>query len=85
MFFLKASIASYLIALDFSRRYRVIIWITVVLILLMNLLLPLVAILGTCKPLTLNWDRSVPGRCWPGTVNAASGYAQSGEFNHDTM
>lgn len=78
MFFVKASIASYLIQLDFSKGYRIIIWISVFFIFGLNLIYPLIAVLGTCRPIALNWDRSLPGKCWPGTVNAGSGYAQSG-------
>lgn len=78
MLLLKASIAVFLISLDFSTTYRVIIWLSIVLVTIFNLVIPFIVIFGSCTPLEKNWNLKVPGHCWPKVVNEFSAYSQSG-------
>ena len=79
MFLLKVAIADYLLALRFTPQYVLIIRTSLVPISAFNLIMPAVMIFGSCKPIALNWDKSLQGSCWPPMYNAASGYAQSGK------
>ena len=80
MFFTKLSIATFLMYLDFAKRYKVIIWLTIVIIFAINGIMTLVTILGSCNPIVLNWDKSGPGSCWPRSVNAIATYIQSSKL-----
>lgn len=77
MAFVKASISAYLIALNFSPKYRAVIWCSIVLVALTNFIMPFIILFFNCRPLSLRWNKKQPGVCWPRTVNAASGYTQS--------
>lgn len=77
MAFLKAALCAYLLSLNFSPRYRAIIWCAIVLVATTNFILPSIVLFGNCRPLSLRWNKNQPGSCWPRSVNAASGYTQS--------
>lgn len=58
-------------------------WTTVAIVILCNGILALVSILGSCRPIALNWDKSLEGSCWPRKVNTVGGYVQSGQLDSD--
>ncbi|EUC45544.1 hypothetical protein COCMIDRAFT_95192 [Bipolaris oryzae ATCC 44560] len=76
MFLVKASICAYLMALDFGRSYRVLIWISVVIVVLCNLVMMLVLHFAYCRPYYSRWDFSVEGECWSEAVSDATAYMQ---------
>ncbi|PNS21080.1 Flap endonuclease GEN 1 [Sphaceloma murrayae] len=77
MLFAKASIASYLLLLNFSPKYRVIIWGSVAILAVCNFTFPTIALFGGCAPISYRWNKAQHGRCWPGLVDSVSGYQQS--------
>ncbi|KAF4547878.1 Hypothetical protein D9617_34g040580 [Elsinoe fawcettii] len=77
MFFLKASISAYLLMLNFSPKYRVIIWCSVAMIMVCNFIFPTIALFGGCRPISYRWNKMQDGRCWPAIVDSISGYQQS--------
>ncbi|KAF2645833.1 hypothetical protein P280DRAFT_545741 [Massarina eburnea CBS 473.64] len=78
MFFAKASVCAYLLGLDFSKPYRRIIHVSIVLLVITGLILPTVANWFSCSPIEAIWDNSIEKkRCWPQTFNISVAYAQS--------
>lgn len=61
--FLKWSICAYLLALNFSRVYRYIVYFTILVVTALNFLAPFLTFLG-CVPMESNWNRNVKGTCW---------------------
>ncbi|KAH7069137.1 hypothetical protein BKA63DRAFT_536377 [Paraphoma chrysanthemicola] len=76
MFLVKASICAYLMALDFGPSYRVIIWISVVVVVLCNFVMMLILHFAYCRPYYSRWDFTVKGECWPASVSEATAYVQ---------
>jgi len=76
MFLVKASICAYLMALDFGRNYRILIWISVVVVVLCNFIMMLILHFAYCRPYYSRWDFSVKGECWPAAVSEATAYVQ---------
>ena len=78
MFLVKLSICTYLLALNFSRTYRHLIWTTSLFVLVFNFIFPSVSLWGLCRPLAARWDSRITKKsCWPVTVRIAFGYMQS--------
>lgn len=78
MFLIKLSICAYLLALNFSKLYRRLMWGTLVFVVVFNFVLPSVSIWGLCRPLAARWDPRITDKvCWPVTIRRAFGYMQS--------
>ena len=77
--FLKWSICAWLLALNFSKIYQVIVWVSILMVTALNFLAPVLTLFG-CVPLEKNWNFGYKGEfhCWAkGTLPQS--YAQ-GEF-----
>lgn len=62
--FLKWSICAYLLALNFSEIYRVIVWLSILMVTAFNFLAPVLTLFG-CSPLEANWNYLYePRKCW---------------------
>jgi hypothetical protein len=77
MFLLKLSICALLMALDFSRGFRAIIWASVVVVFACNFIIPASNHFAQCRPISIRWDPRVKGKCWPTGVKEASAYTQA--------
>jgi len=66
LLFAKLSICCYVLALNFSRAYRIIIWISLVFILVSMGIIPLIAHWALCHPLSSRWDARIKGKCLGG-------------------
>lgn len=72
---LKWSICAYLLVLDFSRLYRAIVWVSILVITAINFLAPVFTLFG-CAPLEANWNRAIKDKkCWA-VGNLPLSYAQ---------
>ncbi|KAF2795036.1 hypothetical protein K505DRAFT_240769 [Melanomma pulvis-pyrius CBS 109.77] len=61
---LKYSICAYLLALKFSKIYTVIVWASILMVTVFNLLIPMFGNFS-CTPFEKNWNRQVVGgKCW---------------------
>ncbi|KAF2708442.1 hypothetical protein K504DRAFT_535041 [Pleomassaria siparia CBS 279.74] len=60
---LKLSICAYLLALNFSTIYIVVVWASILMVTVFNFLLPIMSIFG-CRPFEANWNRALKGKCW---------------------
>lgn len=60
---LKYSICAYLLALKFSTVYTIIVWASIVMVTVFNLLIPMFGNFS-CTPFEANWNRAVKGKCW---------------------
>ncbi|KAF2027633.1 hypothetical protein EK21DRAFT_102349 [Setomelanomma holmii] len=76
MFLVKASICAYLMALNFGKSYRIIIWISVVVVVLCNFVMMMILHFAYCRPYYSRWDFSVKGKCWPEAVSETTAYVQ---------
>ncbi|CAN9154491.1 unnamed protein product [Alternaria alternata] len=76
MFLVKASICAYLMALDFGRSYRILIWVSVVVVVICNFIMMLILHFAYCRPYYSRWDFSVQGECWPEAVSEVTAYVQ---------
>ncbi|KAB2102171.1 hypothetical protein AG0111_0g9542 [Alternaria gaisen] len=63
--FLKWSICAWLLVLNFSTLYRVIIWLSILMVTAFNFLAPVLTLFG-CTPLERNWNFGYTGEshCW---------------------
>mgnify|MGYP004510469141 CR=1 FL=1 len=63
--FLKWSICAWLLVLDFSTTYQIIVWLSILMVTALNFLAPVLTFLG-CVPLEKNWNLMYKGpfRCW---------------------
>ena len=77
MALVKLSVCAYIFMLDFSRIFRIIIWASVVIHVLVNVVFPTVILFGECTPYTRHWDvaGTKPGSCWSATPRVISGYS----------
>ena len=75
MALIKLSICAYILMLDFSRCYRNIIWLSVVIHVGINFVFPSVILLGECQPISKHWDvaGTQPGSCWSDKPRVISG------------
>jgi len=61
---LKYSICSYLLVLKFSTIYTAIVWASIVMVTVFNLILPLFGNFS-CTPFEANWNRAITNKkCW---------------------
>ncbi|KAF1832844.1 hypothetical protein BDW02DRAFT_528991, partial [Decorospora gaudefroyi] len=78
MWIVKLSICAYLLALNFSKRYRWVVWGTIVFVTVFNFLLPVTQHLGLCRPLASRWDtRITDKKCWSQMVRISIAYTQA--------
>jgi hypothetical protein len=94
MFFVKLSICNYLLCLNFSPRFRIIMWIITVIVVTFNLGLPLLLQFASCRPYYYRWHADIVPECWPGRLLIVTEYAQiisnittdlvSGSMLHDS-
>ncbi|KAF1931902.1 uncharacterized protein M421DRAFT_55219 [Didymella exigua CBS 183.55] len=63
--FLKWSICAWLMILNFSKTYQVIVWLSILMVTALNFLAPVLTFLG-CVPLEKNWNFAYQGsfKCW---------------------
>lgn len=76
MFLVKASICAYLMALNFGPSYRILIWVSVVIVVLINFVMMVILHFAFCRPYYSRWDFSVKQECWPAAVSEGTAYAQ---------
>lgn len=76
MFLVKLSICSYLLGLNFSRKFRIVIWIVVLVVLVFGLVLPSLLHYFYCQPYYYSWTPGVKPHCWPQAVGTVAEYAQ---------
>ena len=77
MYIVKLSICGYLLALNFSRNYRWVIWGTVVFVTIFNFVLPATQHFGLCRPIESRWNIHIKGKCWPQKVRISIAYTQA--------
>jgi hypothetical protein len=75
MALVKLSICAYILKLDFTKGYRAIIWMSIVIHLGINFVFPSVILLGECTPISKHWDTAgtQPGSCWGSKPRVISG------------
>lgn len=73
---LKVSIGVSLLRLQLSKRFNIVIWISIVISLLVNLTV-FPGTFAACRPIARVWDRNIPGHCWPSITNTAFSYTQT--------
>ncbi|KAH7067877.1 hypothetical protein FB567DRAFT_541392 [Paraphoma chrysanthemicola] len=78
MWIVKLSICAYLLALNFTRSYRRVIWGTIVFVTIFNFLLPATQHFGLCRPLASRWDTQITNKqCWSQMVRISIAYTQA--------
>lgn len=70
----KGSICAYLFMLNFSKLFRILIWVSVVIHISTNFIYPSVILLGECRPISFHWNKNQHGSCWDATPRLVSGY-----------
>ncbi|KAJ8115513.1 hypothetical protein OPT61_g2844 [Boeremia exigua] len=75
---LKFSISAFLLQLNFSRVYRWLIWLSVVVHTGLNIIYPYIILFGECDPIAKHWDPKLPGYCWSDKPRVISGYLGAG-------
>jgi hypothetical protein len=71
----KASICATLMALNFSRIYRAVVWFSVAIVVCFNFISPTVSRFGYCRPISMAWDPKQPGgKCWDPQVRVMLSY-----------
>lgn len=73
MALIKLSICAYILILDFSKAYRIIIWLSIVVHVGINFVFPSVILLGECTPISKHWNVAEPGSCWDDRPRVISG------------
>lgn len=62
--FLKWSICAWLLVLNFSKVYQVIVWLSILMVTAFNFLAPVLTLFG-CSPFEANWNYAFqPRKCW---------------------
>jgi hypothetical protein len=62
--FLKWSICAWLLVLNFSKLYQVIVWLSILMVTALGFLAPVLTLFG-CSPLEANWNYAYQQRkCW---------------------
>lgn len=77
MFLVKLSICCYLLALNFSRTFRAIIWLITLVVVTFNLIMPLLLQFCYCRPYYHRWHADIVPECWPKRVMEVTEYAQT--------
>lgn len=77
MALIKLSVCAYIFMLDFSRTFRIFIWISIVIHVGVNFVFPTVVLFGECTPYSKHWDvlGTQPGSCWGSQPRVISGYS----------
>jgi hypothetical protein len=77
MALVKLSVCAYIIMLDFSRTFRIIIWASVFLHISINFIFPTVILFGECTPYSKHWEAAGTklDTCWGATPRVVSGYS----------
>jgi hypothetical protein len=75
MALIKLSVCAYIFLLDFSQGFRIVIWLSVVLHVVINVVFVCVIMFGECKPISKHWDATgtQPGSCWSAKPRVISG------------
>lgn len=75
MALIKLSICTYILKLDFSKVYCMVIWASIVIHVGVNFIFPSIILLGECQPISKHWDVSgtQPGSCWSAKPKVISG------------
>lgn len=73
MALLKFSICAFMLQLDFSRAFRVMIWTTIIVHIGLNVVYPYIILFGECAPIAKHWDVKLPGYCWSAKPRVISG------------
>jgi hypothetical protein len=75
MALVKLSICAYIFMLNFSKSFRILIWVSVVVHIGLNFVFPTVILFGECTPYSKHWDvtGTQPGSCWSTTPKVVSG------------
>lgn len=74
---LKFSICAFMLQLGFSKTYRVLIWVTVVVHVALNVIYPYIIMFGECDPIAKHWDPTLKGYCWSANPRVISGKKSS--------
>jgi hypothetical protein len=71
----KLSICAYIFMLNFSKSFRALIWVSVVVHIGLNFVFPTIILFGECTPYTKHWDAlgTQPGHCWSTKPKVISG------------
>ncbi|KAF9693277.1 hypothetical protein EKO04_008770 [Ascochyta lentis] len=78
MYVVKLSVCAYLLALNFSKRYRWVVWGTVAFVTIFNFVLPATQHFGLCRPLASRWDNRIKDKqCWSQNVRIGIAYTQA--------
>ncbi|KAF1345610.1 hypothetical protein EJ07DRAFT_170007 [Lizonia empirigonia] len=78
---LKFSICAFMLQLDFSKTYRLLIWLTVAVHAGLNMVFPYIILFGECDPIARHWDLKLSGHCWdarPRMISLLTGYLGAG-------
>lgn len=75
MALIKLSVCAYIFMLDFSKAFRIVIWMSVVIHLGLNFVFPSIILFGECTPISKHWDilGTQPGSCWSTKPKVISG------------
>lgn len=75
MALIKLSVCAYIFMLDFSKAFRIVIWLSVIIHVSLNFIFPSIILLGECRPISKHWDvaGTQPGSCWPAKPRVISG------------
>jgi hypothetical protein len=73
MALVKLSICAYIFMLNFSKSFRVLIWVSVVVHIGLNFIFPSIILFGECTPYTKHWNVAQPGSCWSTKPKVISG------------
>jgi len=71
----KASVCAYLYRLNFSEFFKTLIWISLVIHIVINFIVPSVVLFGECRPISKHWDALIPGYCWGDKPRVVSSFS----------
>ncbi|KAF2830826.1 hypothetical protein CC86DRAFT_283628 [Ophiobolus disseminans] len=74
MALVKLSICAYIFMLNFSKKFRILIWVSVVVHIGLNFVFPTIILFGECTPYSKHWKTTEPGSCWSTKPKVISGY-----------
>lgn len=69
----KFSICAFMLQLDFSKTYRRLIWLSVVVHTGGNIVYPYLILFAECGPIAKHWEPTLTGYCWPALPRVVSG------------
>lgn len=70
---LKFSICAFMLQLNFSKTFRMFIWLTIVVHCGLNVTYPYIILFGECNPVAKHWNPTLPGYCWSAKPRMVSG------------